>query len=588
MKDKKTYYSFRSFALFAMQHKPAVFWTLLVFFLSSAAIASVPLLIGQLVQAASTPGNNGLVMLYVWLLVAASSGHDILWRAGEIIHRKYIHPLSFAYETMLFQRIIEKPYPYFVDKFSGKISSYITTITGEFRNLLFSLFYAYVPQMIGIVSMVVIFATVNWQTCAIFIIGVICMFFVGKHTLRESSKAESVSTDMQATKNGHIIDSIANFPSVKSFQKELGELRTLKKSQATALEAALHSYWRGIIFWASMSLFVRHLIWPTAILLNIYLFFHGQITLGQLTTLLSTILLFASTVWDIIWQLSQVNLQFARAEEAHRYLFGEHAFTPGTDDKPKSPSKLAFKKSITFHDLSFAYPDKPDALVLKDISLTIKKGEKVGIVGRSGGGKTTLVKLLLDYYTIGKHMLQVDGKPVSPKRLAGSVAYVPQDTSLFHRSIADNISYAAKGDIPREEVVKAAKKAHAHEFITQIDGGYDALVGERGVKLSGGQRQRIAIARAIVKDAPILILDEATSALDSENELLIQKALWELMKGRTALVIAHRLSTIQKMDRIIVLDGGKIVEQGSHAELLAQKGVYAMLWSHQSGGFIEE
>ena len=587
MKQKRTYYSLRSFAAFTMQHKSAVFWTFLVFLVSSAAISIVPLLIGQLVQSAATPGSNDTIMLYIWLLIAASSGHDLLWRAGELLHRRYINPLSFTYETMLFQRIIDKPYPYFVDKFSGKISSYITTITTELRTLLFSLFYAYIPQVISIVSMALIFATVNWQTFAIFVVGVACMFFTGRRTLRESGKAESISADVQSTKNGHIIDSIANFPSVKSFQKELGELRTLQKSQAAALKAAQHSYWKGIMFWASMSLFIRHLIWPAALLLNIYLFFNGQITIGQLTTLLSTILLFASTVWDIIWQLSQVNLQFARAEEAHRYLFGETTFVPTISKEARTP-ELTFKTSITFNNLSFAYPDKPDVPVLKDISLSIAKGEKIGIVGRSGGGKTTLVKLLLDYYELDKDMLQVDGRPASPKQLASSIAYVPQDTSLFHRSVADNISYAAKDKIPRETIIAAAKKAHAHEFIMKIDGGYDALVGERGVKLSGGQRQRIAIARAIIKNAPILILDEATSALDSENEQYIQKALWELMKDRTALVIAHRLSTIQKMDRIIVLDNGNIAEQGTHKELLANKGVYASLWSHQSGGFIEE
>ena len=585
--QKRTYYSLRSFMVFAGQHKAALIWTFIMFLLSSAAISTVPLLIGGLVQAASTPSNNETIMLYVWLLIAASSGHDLLWRGAELLHRHYINPLSFHYETMLFQRIIAKPYPYFVDKFSGKISSYIGTITAEFRSLLFSAFYAYVPQIISIAAMAFIFATVNWQTFVIFIVGITCMFFVGKHTLSESSKAEGISTDVQSTKNGHIIDSIANFASVKSFQKEIGELRTLKKSQAKALTAAQSSYWRGIIFWASMSLFVRHLIWPAALLLNVYLFFNGQISIGQLTTLLSTILLFASTIWDVIWQLSQVNLQFARAEEAHRYLFGETTFRPGSE-KTEKTGGLTFKKSLSLNSLSFAYPDKPDTLVLKNISLSIAKGEKIGIVGRSGGGKTTLVKLLLDYYDLDNTVLSADGNPLSPKQLASAIAYVPQDTSLFHRSIAENIGYAANQEVPRETIIEAAKKAHAHEFITEIEGGYDALVGERGVKLSGGQRQRIAIARAIIKDSPILVLDEATSALDSENEQLIQEALWELMKKRTAIVIAHRLSTIQKMDRIIVLDKGEIAEQGTHAELLANKGIYASLWAHQSGGFIEE
>lgn len=587
-KQKKTYYSLRSFRAFAMRHKGAVAITFIAFLISNLALSGVPLLIGGLVQAAATPHANDTIMLYVWLLIIASSSHDILWRIGELLHRRLINPLSFAYETMLFRHIITKPYPYFVDKFSGKISSYITTISAEFRGLFADIFYAYTSQIITIVSMAIILATINWQTFALFALGITGMFAVGRRTLKQSSKYEAISADIQSTKNGHIIDSIANFASVKSFQKELSELKTLKKSQATALKASQDSYWRGIVFWASMSFFVRHLIWPLTILLNVHFFFSGQINLGQLATVLSTILLFSSTVWDIVWQLSQLNLRFARAEEAHRYLFGDIVFDGLKEANLPKPKLIPFKQSLTLNNLTFAYPDKPDSPVLKNIDLTIQKGEKIGIVGRSGSGKTTLVKLLLDYYELDADALKIDGQPVSPKELTSSIAYVPQDTSLFHRSIADNIAYAANTEVTKDAVSAAAVKAHADEFIRELDGGYDALVGERGVKLSGGQRQRIAIARAIVKDSPILILDEATSALDSESELLIQDALWDLMKDRTAIVIAHRLSTIQKMDRIVVLDKGSIVEQGTHSDLLSKKGIYAKLWEHQSGGFIEE
>lgn len=587
-KQKKTYYSLLSFRAFAVQHKGAVAVTFIAFLISNLALSGVPLLIGGLVQAAATPHANDTIMLYVWLLIIASSGHDILWRIGELLHRRLINPLSFAYETMLFRHIITKPYPYFVDKFSGKISSYITTISAEFRGLFADIFYAYTGQIIAIVSMAIILATINWQTFALFALGIAGMFAVGRHTLKQSSRYEAISADIQSTKNGHIIDSIANFASVKSFQKELSELKTLKKSQATALKASQDSYWRGIVFWASMSFFVRHLIWPLTILLNVHFFFSGQINLGQLATVLSTILLFSSTVWDIVWQLSQLNLRFARAEEAHRYLFGDIVFGGSKEANLPKPKLLPFKRSLALNNLTFAYPDKPDSPVLKNIDLAIQKGEKIGIVGRSGSGKTTLVKLLLDYYKLEADALKIDGQSVSPKELTSSIAYVPQDTSLFHRSIADNIAYAANTEVTKATVSAAAVKAHADEFIRELDGGYDALVGERGVKLSGGQRQRIAIARAIVKDSPILILDEATSALDSESELLIQDALWDLMKDRTAIVIAHRLSTIQKMDRIVVLDKGSIVEQGTHSDLLSKKGIYAKLWEHQSGGFIEE
>jgi ATP-binding cassette subfamily B protein len=241
--------------------------------------------------------------------------------------------------------------------------------------------------------------------------------------------------------------------------------------------------------------------------------------------------------------------------------------------------------------MDFTHPDsgKDDSLFSK-LNLHIKAGEKIGLVGHSGSGKTTLTKLLLRFNDIDSGEILIDGQNVAAitqEDLRRHVAYIPQEPLLFHRSIRENIAYG-KPEASDEEIEEAAKKAYATEFIDKLPAGYNTLVGERGVKLSGGQRQRIVIARAILKDAPILVLDEATSALDSESEKYIQAALMELMKKRTAIVIAHRLSTIQKMDRIIVLDHGTIVEEGSHKDLIKQNGTYAKLWAHQSGGFIEE
>ena len=227
---------------------------------------------------------------------------------------------------------------------------------------------------------------------------------------------------------------------------------------------------------------------------------------------------------------------------------------------------------------------------MDNFHLDIKPGEKIGLVGPSGGGKTTITKLLLRFMDIQDGSITIDGQDIaaiSQQDLRSYIAYVSQEPILFHRSLYDNIRYGKLG-ATKHEVLAAARHAHADEFIDSLPEGYETLVGERGVKLSGGQRQRIAIARAMLKDAPILVLDEATSALDSESEVLIQDALWKLMESKTALVIAHRLSTIQKMDRIIVLDKGSIVEQGTHTELINQKGVYAKLWAHQSGGFLED
>ncbi|OYW42452.1 hypothetical protein B7Z28_01505 [Candidatus Saccharibacteria bacterium 32-45-3] len=228
--------------------------------------------------------------------------------------------------------------------------------------------------------------------------------------------------------------------------------------------------------------------------------------------------------------------------------------------------------------------------MFKQFNLSIPAGQRVGLVGQSGSGKTTLTKLLLRFSDIQKGAITIDDQAietVTQSSLRKAIAYVPQEPMLFHRTLEENIKYG-NPDANREQVIEAAKRAHALEFIEKLPEGLDTLVGERGIKLSGGQRQRIAIARAILKDAPILVLDEATSALDSESEKLIQQAFTELMKDRTSIVIAHRLSTIAKLDRIIVMDNGAIIEDGTHDELLAKKGQYAKLWAHQSGGFIEE
>jgi ATP-binding cassette subfamily B protein len=259
-------------------------------------------------------------------------------------------------------------------------------------------------------------------------------------------------------------------------------------------------------------------------------------------------------------------------------------------EDPRVPEPLAIRTgAIQFRDVTFIHSGADDALFEK-FSLSIEPGEKIGLVGHSGSGKTTFTRLLLRFSDIQDGAITIDGQDVShitQEDLHSVIAYVPQEPLLFHRSIRENIAYGNLG-ADDAAVKRAAKHAHAHDFIRTLPVRYDTLVGERGVKLSGGQRQRIAIARAMLKDAPVLVLDEATSALDSESEVLIQDALWKLMEGRTAIVIAHRLSTIQKMDRIVVLENGKIVEEGPHKTLLAKKGTYAKLWAHQSGGFIDE
>jgi ATP-binding cassette subfamily B protein len=314
-----------------------------------------------------------------------------------------------------------------------------------------------------------------------------------------------------------------------------------------------------------------------------------HISLGTAASLETVFLTFSyfAMATRVMWEFNRVyrNLEGALTDAAQ---FADLLLDPPSVRDVGSPIALAPRDhSVDVRDISFRHsPAQP--LLFDRFSLAVPAGTKLGLVGRSGGGKTTITRLLLRFKDVERGQILVGGQSiadVSQSSLREVIAYVPQDPAMFHRTIADNIRFA-RPEATDEEVRRAAALAHAAEFVQSLPDGYDTLVGERGIKLSGGQRQRIAIARAILKDAPILILDEATSSLDSESEALIQDALWTLMAGRTAIVIAHRLSTVRRMDSLVVLDGGRIVEQGSHENLLALGGIYASLWSHQSGGFL--
>ena len=575
----------KAYLRFIRPYWPKILFVLLLFTLANVALAVVPLFIGQLVQTLSTPPvdmNRG--WMFAWILVALSSGHDLLWRSAELSYRKFLTRINYDFENLLFQSVITKPYAYFVNKLTGKIGSYITMITNEFRDLLASLLFNFSGQVVNIMAMFLILGSLNWQTGAVFCLGLIGMILVGRFTLAYNMKYEAKSADTASDKNGTLYDIVGNYGSVKAFHTEHSESGTIGVAQTKAYHANQKAFFSGIVFWTSMSFFVRHLMWPIIILMNVWFFAHGQLTIGELATLLSTVLLFSNTIWQSVWFVSQLGQQLARIDEAYAYLLGQD----GKMDAEQLPTATPdFKYALEINDLNFAYPDKPDRIVLHNISLTVKRGEKIGIVGHSGSGKTTLTKLLLDFYQPPEGTVTVDGKAVTGREFAKLVSFVPQDTALFHRSIADNIAYGS-GITSLKKIKEAARQASAEEFIDSMPEGYDTLIGERGTKLSGGQRQRVAIARAILQSRPILILDEATSALDSESEVKIQKALDTLWEGKTVIAVAHRLSTLRNMDRIIVMEHGRIIEDGSHDELTKQGGVYASLWKHQTGGFIEE
>ncbi len=385
--------------------------------------------------------------------------------------------------------------------------------------------------------------------------------------------------------NGATADTISNNLTVKTFAREDLEVGGITKLSNRYKQAYVKDF-RWMSIEGSLRLGVMAVMQIIAISTLATLLFNKEIELGIAIFAIAYLQRIAGQLFslgDIVNGYDRVFLQAAPMTEI---LTQEVSVNDDVNAK-----KLIVKNAkIELQNVSYAYSDAKQTNVIDAINLLIPAGQKIGLIGQSGAGKTTITKLLLRFADINAGTITIDNQDiakVTQSSLRDQIAYVPQEPLLFHRTLRENIAYG-NPDATDKQIIAAAKKAHALDFINKMPSGFDTIVGERGIKLSGGQRQRIAIARAILKDAPILILDEATSALDSESEKLIQDALEKLMKNRTSIVIAHRLSTIAKLDRIIVLDKGTITEDGTHQHLLKNGGIYAKLWSHQSGGFIEE
>jgi len=380
----------------------------------------------------------------------------------------------------------------------------------------------------------------------------------------------------------YLADSITNALAIKSSSALDTEVKNFKK--VTENDAMLRL--RAWLFGNKLNAIQSAISMVAQVIVTFlagYLWLSGKISAGLFVLVQS----YSIAIGHSFWDLGQASTKFTKSLSDMREMVDIFKQIPDVLDIP-NPEKCRIQKgNIEIKNITFSYAN--DTNVFSDFSMKIKSGEKVGLVGHSGSGKSTFTRLLMRFADIEKGQILIDGqdiKKIAQNDLRENISYISQDPILFHRSIRDNIAYS-RPLATEEEIIESAKKAHAHEFISKLPHGYNTLVGERGIKLSGGERQRVAIARAMLKDSPILMLDEATSSLDSISESYIQDAFSELMKGKTTIVIAHRLSTIQKMDRIIVLDQGKIVEEGTHKELLEKDDLYADLWNHQTGGFLE-
>lgn len=518
-------------------------------------------------------------------------GYAVILFLGDVVSIRITIAMAFLSETKMqstiatrvFKHLTDKSLGFHSNKMGGGIVSDAGKLNGSIERFWDTLVFTAVPIATTLVSVCIALSFILWPfAIAVGVMSLIIVFIIVKSQTAIAPISRQVS-EKSSTMTAFFADAISNIATIKAFAREKSELEKYQK---------LIGDWRqSNMLEMKKVLLVTGSFGTLMVIMNICAFTAAIFATEYHITSIGSIYLIISYTLNVVsqlWSVSNTTRNYIR-------IIGDAGPMISTLDEeielsdPIKPKKFVINKGkIEFNKVCFTHNENNEAL-FNNFSLTVKPGEQIGLVGRSGSGKTSLTRLILRFSDVDSGKISIDDQDIASitqSDLHNAIAYVPQEPMLFHRSLRENIAYG-RPDATDEEIHRAAEQANALNFINKLPNGLDTEVGERGVKLSGGQRQRIAIARAILKNAPILLLDEATSALDSENEKLIQDALWKLMEGRTSIVIAHRLSTIAKLDRIIVLDNGKILEQGSHTELLAKNGIYAKLWSHQSGGFIK-
>ncbi|MGI4849398.1 MAG: ABC transporter ATP-binding protein [Janthinobacterium lividum] len=521
----------------------------------------------------------GAILLGSVLLVALQTmfKHQALSGNFPMMLRWNFHRLMLSQSMSFYQ-----------DEFAGRIATKVMQTALAVRDVYMIVADILVFVTIYVVTLLLLVGSFDiWMLLPF--LGWIALYILAlKYFVPRLASVAQSQADARSTMTGRITDAYTNIATVKLFShagREAGYARTAMQE----FLVTVHGQMRLV----SAFEIVNHLLGMLLIIstagVSLWLWTHGALGIGALAATTAMALRLNGISHWVMWEMSSLFEQIGTVQDGVNTLSRTHDVHDRADATPLSVTR----GEIRFDDVSFGYGGS--CPVIDHLSLTIQSGEKIGLVGRSGAGKSTITNLLLRFYDVEQGRILIDGQDVAgvtQESLRAQVGMVTQDTSLLHRSVRDNIMYG-RPEATEAEMASAAARAEADVFIAGLSDmagrrGYDAHVGERGVKLSGGQRQRIAIARVMLKDAPILLLDEATSALDSEVETAIQASLYRLMEGKTVVAIAHRLSTIAAMDRLVVLDHGRVVEQGSHAQLLAAGGVYARLWAHQSGGFLGE
>lgn len=519
-------------------------------------------------------------------------GYLVILFLGDVVAMRITIALAYISESKMqsnvavriLQHLTAKSLNYHADRMSGGTVSDTTKLIGAVERFWDTLIFTAVPIATTIVSVCIALSFLFWQFAVILaILSAIIIFAIIKSQTAIAPISRKVAEKSSAM-TAYLADVISNITTVKAFARNNDELQEYTNRVQIWRKTSLKEMKNVLMITGSFGVMMT-IMNISALVAAVVATQHHLAGIGVIYLMI----VYTLNVVSQLWAVSGATRSYIR-------IIGDsgpmiHTLDESIELKdPATPQTLHVTNGkITFDNIVFTHSENEQAL-FNNFSLTITPGERIGLVGRSGSGKTSLTRLLLRFNDLDSGTITIDGQAidsVTQHDLRSAIAYVAQEPVLFHRSLRENIAYG-KPDATDEEIEQAAKQANSLDFIRTLPQGFDTIVGERGVKLSGGQRQRIAIARAILKNAPILVLDEATSALDSESEKLIQDALDKLMKNRTSIVIAHRLSTIAKLDKIVVLENGQIAEQGSHSELLKNKGIYAKLWLHQSGGFIEE
>jgi ATP-binding cassette subfamily B protein len=572
------------FAYFWYVSKPFKWWTLFasVCIIFAAGIDMGSTYIFKMIIDAVEVADHASAFTYALFYPAVVLVVQLLYRAsGYAGGNLAVRTVKRNYDILTAQAL-QHSHSYFSNRFTGALMSKIHNVVDATDRLIQNMLWSHLNALVTLLVTFGFIIAVDWYSGLVFFALIIVLIILNRAMAPERMRLSKASAESATALRARLVDTFGNIQAVRQYARAKGELGRMQEFSTDYRNVDIKSW----LFSEKMLLMNGLVLFAFSLAMFWFLvsgWKSGALSTGDLVLVLA---LYAQTTGLMIF-IGRAFDQTARSIGQMKEGLEELLLPFDIVDTADAVPLLVTEATISWQQVNFAFQGKP---VFADFSLHIPAGQRLGLVGQSGAGKTTFVSLLLRQHDIDAGAITIGGQniaAVTQDSLRGAIAVVPQEPSLFHRTIRENILYG-NPYATEEEMIAVAKKAQAHDFIMALPLGYDTLVGERGVKLSGGQKQRVAIARAMLKDAPILVLDEATSALDSESEVAIQKALETLMEGRTVIAIAHRLSTLRKMDRVIILEGGKILEDGTHETLTQAGGMYARLWNHQAGGFLQD